>query len=141
MFCPGYSSELQANHKDSNRINNYYKNLEWITLQENIEHAHTYGAGTRIKDDVKTQAITLKLQRKTDAQIASILGIGDTTVYYLTKHLSVDLRPVQRDMIETMQLRRWALGETYAQIARHFGCNVKTPARHCKHIQIGLGVV
>jgi hypothetical protein len=140
MFCTGYSPELQANHKDSNRVNNYYKNLEWITLQENLEHANIYGAGRRIKEDIAAKARALKLQRKTDAQIASVLGLGNTTVYHLTAHLGIDLRRIPAETIEAMQLRRWALGETYTQIAKHFKCNIKTPAHHCKNIQIGLGV-
>lgn len=31
--------DLQINHKDCNKANNNYKNLEWVTLQENMEHA------------------------------------------------------------------------------------------------------
>jgi DNA-binding CsgD family transcriptional regulator len=141
MFCTGYRPELQANHKDSNRTNNYYGNLEWVTLQENIEHCHINGSGTRIKKDVAAQARALKMQRKSDAEIARILGIGDTTVYHLTKHLSIDLQHTPKERIEAMQLRRWALGEPYAQIARHFKCNVKSPQKYCKDVQIGLGVI
>lgn len=39
----GYSFEnknyIQINHKDGNKQNNHYTNLELITLQENIQHA------------------------------------------------------------------------------------------------------
>lgn len=34
---------IQINHKDGNKLNNYYKNLELVTLQENIQHAVEQG--------------------------------------------------------------------------------------------------
>ena len=32
-----------TNHNDSKRYNPYYKNLEWVTAQENVDHSFTYG--------------------------------------------------------------------------------------------------
>lgn len=32
-------SELQVNHKDFNKQNNNYRNLEWVTLQENLKYS------------------------------------------------------------------------------------------------------
>ena len=29
------------NHKDHNTFNNYYKNLEWVTIQENVHHSYS----------------------------------------------------------------------------------------------------
>ena len=38
-FCEGYEPGKEVNHKDGNRENNDYTNLEWITRLENIRHS------------------------------------------------------------------------------------------------------
>ena len=42
VFIPNVDpkNKTQVNHIDKNRENNYYKNLEWTTPQENIAHSH-----------------------------------------------------------------------------------------------------
>lgn len=42
---------LYINHKDSNRLNNFYKNLEWCTSIENSKHGIHYGKMNGISDD------------------------------------------------------------------------------------------
>ena len=39
-FVPNLNPSIfiEVNHKDLNRNNSYYKNLEWVTKQENIDH-------------------------------------------------------------------------------------------------------
>ena len=39
-FCEGYSEGLVVNHKDGNKQNNNYTNLEWVTRSENDLHAY-----------------------------------------------------------------------------------------------------
>ena len=38
-FVPGYFKGAVINHKDTNKQNNYYKNLEWVTQSDNCKHA------------------------------------------------------------------------------------------------------
>lgn len=42
------SDELQVNHKDGNKLNNSYDNLEWCTNQENRIHAVKLGLAARL---------------------------------------------------------------------------------------------
>lgn len=39
MFCEGYEEGLVVNHKDGNKLNDNFTNLEWTTVQGNSHHA------------------------------------------------------------------------------------------------------
>ena len=40
-----------VNHKDGNKGNNHYMNLEWMSISENIQHAHDTGLIVRPKGE------------------------------------------------------------------------------------------
>ena len=42
-FIPNPENKPTVNHIDGNKMNNYVKNLEWATYQENVVHAHKTG--------------------------------------------------------------------------------------------------
>lgn len=47
LFVEGMESGLEVNHKDFNRKNNYYKNLEWVTHKDNIKKSSLAGRYNR----------------------------------------------------------------------------------------------
>jgi hypothetical protein len=42
-FVENKDNKQYVNHIDSNRTNNFYKNLEWVTHTENMQHAKEFG--------------------------------------------------------------------------------------------------
>lgn len=76
-FCPGYSPELEVNHKDGNPRNNYYRNLEWITRAENIRHAYDNNLIKSLLDENMVRKICKLLEedKLSAAEIASSTGL------------------------------------------------------------------
>ena len=42
-YCKDCDYSLVVNHKDGNIKNNFYKNLEWVTISENTSHSYANG--------------------------------------------------------------------------------------------------
>lgn len=38
LDCPEGYENMDVNHKDANKSNNHYSNLEWVSHQENMSH-------------------------------------------------------------------------------------------------------
>ena len=43
FFCPGYDEDKIVNHKNGDKTDNNYTNLEWITQAENVQHCVDQG--------------------------------------------------------------------------------------------------
>lgn len=39
MFLPRLFENYVVNHKDGNKLNNNFSNLEWVSIQENVDHS------------------------------------------------------------------------------------------------------
>lgn len=43
VYCLDFDIKLHVNHKDGNKLNNHYSNLEWVTRSKNTQHAYDIG--------------------------------------------------------------------------------------------------
>lgn len=82
-FCQKPEDCNVVNHIDENKLNNYYKNLEWTTVKGNNNH------GTRTKRANENNKYNIKVydkdgvligEYKGNAEAAEALGVSKTTI-------------------------------------------------------------
>lgn len=90
MFLSNYSEKLTVNHIDGNKKNNYYSNLECISLSENIKHAkenklHAYGTrqhNSKLNDLIVSEIRSKYIPRKvTIKQLSSIYKVSEQIIF------------------------------------------------------------
>ncbi|WP_367124264.1 HNH endonuclease [Novosphingobium sp. 28-62-57] len=76
---------LDINHRDGVKANNTPENLETVTRGENHRHAYKLGlkkpALAPVVQSLSQQAKALRMEGKTYQQIATALGVSQTTAY------------------------------------------------------------
>lgn len=107
-FCPIDNSELyDVNHKDGNKLNNFWWNLEWMTHSDNIKHAYETGLHNIYSNITNDTAILicelLQEGKYTNKQISEMVGRGssehivsDIKKRQCWKHISKDYTFYQR---------------------------------------------
>lgn len=84
-FCEGKTKERRfVNHKDGDKLNNYFENLEWCTPSENMKHAHETGLcnikGERSPNAKITKDEALAIKYKfigfSDSQLSKVFAVG-----------------------------------------------------------------
>lgn len=78
---PKPSTKHECNHKDGDKSNNWDNNLEWMTPQENVQHAHATGL-IQIKGENHPGS---KLTEKEVKKIRSLYATGKYTYIKISK--------------------------------------------------------
>jgi hypothetical protein len=78
-FINGYFEGAVVNHKDCNKTNNFYSNLEWVTRSYNSKHA--YINGLQHGSFNKKPYIYKNVLYKTSRDLAKFLKISKSTFY------------------------------------------------------------
>lgn len=114
-FLPNPNSDtLQVNHIDGNKENNTLKNLEWVTCQENIEHA--------IKNKLRTGKEKSTLTDKDVHVICQYIEEG-----YAPKMIAQKLYPDDIDKYTSIiaDIKR---GKNWLSISKNY--NLNTPYKY-----------
>lgn len=88
-FCDNPDNKPQINHKDGDKRNNFFKNLEWCTAQENTIHAYKNGLyinkkGLSIEEIHKV--CKMLEQGMKSREITDILGLTSTKYVQMIKN-------------------------------------------------------
>ena len=122
-FIPNPENKPQVNHKDGNKARNWHGNLEWMTQQENIQHAIDTGlrdsflgvnSPKNVYPEETIRKICILLEAgKTQLEISKILDVNKGVVNSIKqkkmwKHISKDYnipQPVSRENPRPIGLR------------------------------------
>ena len=92
-FIPNPENKPQVNHIDGNKFNNHYKNLEWVTCKENINHSYRIGTSktgekrhlVKYTDNQVRQIRIMFSDGMRICDISRAIGINRCSVYYIAK--------------------------------------------------------
>jgi hypothetical protein len=76
-WCNGYSEGMTVNHKDGNHQNNESKNLEWMSLADNIRHGFDTGLYTSQKMCILENENGEKMIYKSLSEASKSIGKGN----------------------------------------------------------------
>ena len=91
-FLPNPEGKPQVNHIDGNKRNNTLKNLEWVTIEENWDHAKTHGLSPKGERSGRAKLTAIQVRRMrlmkevtpqlTCVQIGKLFRLGKSAINY-----------------------------------------------------------
>lgn len=89
LFVDNPKNKPQVNHKDCNKLNNHSYNLEWVTNQENMDHARKNGlfrkvVGEEVGNSKLTKEKVKMIKRLYEEENVTLKEIGETYNVHLS---------------------------------------------------------
>ena len=94
-FIPNPENKPEVNHKDCNKLNNYYTNLEWLTHEEHEKHTTLNGLhpkGINIGTHKLSEKQVFEIRKKyligniSQRKLAKEFNVCQSTVGYLLRN-------------------------------------------------------
>lgn len=102
-FVDGYKEGLVVNHKDGNKQNNVYTNLEWVTPSENNRHAFRLGLKRKeVSDKCRRRCIETT---STKIMVTDLVTNADT-VYRSYKFAAKEIGATDTGLAYAMKVGR-----------------------------------
>lgn len=106
-YIPNPENKMQVNHKDGNKLNNCVENLEWVTNQENRNHA--------MENNLHFCGDQCSYSKLTSDEVRQILEDNKHNFTELSKMFNVS-----RGTIANIKYRRtWKQLKSYAELSQN----------------------
>lgn len=79
-FIPNPQNKPATNHINGNPSDNRVENLEWVTVQENVNHMHEVTKKAK-NPRIKVRCINTRIEFKSIRDAATSMGLDDAAVY------------------------------------------------------------
>ena len=144
FYIPGCEN-LDVNHKDGNKLNNKWWNLEWTTRSENVIHAYNTGLQKKGENNIHTKLTNktvekvcelLQENKYTNKQISNIVGNNLTPEIVASIKKRDSWKDISKDYIFFQRKGRKFDNETVENLCIYFQNNFienLTINEHCKH--------
>lgn len=125
LFVPCYEDGLEVNHKDKDRSNNTYTNLEWVTKSKNHKH--------RCKDGDRTYVPSLGwVSSDYKRKKSNCVDCGKEITYRAIRCLSCDRERRRRSWPSEDQLKNDLLTLNFCEMGRKYSLTGNSVRKICK---------
>lgn len=112
-WIPNPDNKPEVNHKDGNRKNNYFKNLEWMTRSENMLHAfrilkrrHVFGETmplAKLKNTDIEKIFDMRISGMKHREIGKYIGINSASITLILNRKAWVHVPIPEEKIKIVK--------------------------------------